>query len=133
MKEMLQKLGTIPQELEASVSKAGKEVTGPAIWVYNCPDGNIENEFILDVTLPVNEMFEPDDSRFVCKELPEFKCLIDYNKGPWNQVGKVYESMMKHARENGINIKHLSREVYQVCDFENQENCVTEVQLEIEA
>jgi effector-binding domain-containing protein len=57
--------------------------------------------------------------------------LADYNNGPWDQVGKVYEKMMQEVEEKKYQPTFVSREVYLKCDFINQENCITEVQFGI--
>ena len=36
---------------------------------------------------------------------------------------------MKHVADNTLQITGITREVYIRCDFENQENCITEVMI----
>jgi effector-binding domain-containing protein len=131
LNEMISNVGNLPMELIAAVEKAGRKVAGAQIWTYDMTENGMTGEFTLGLNIPVDELFESDDKRFLCQELPPYKCLTDFNNGAWSKVGVVYEKMEKFAAENNLTANLISREVYLHCDFENEDNCVTEVQLSI--
>jgi effector-binding domain-containing protein len=43
----------------------------------------------------------------------------------------AYQKIMGEVTRKSIPFSGVSREVYILCDFENQENCITEIQIEI--
>ncbi len=130
LKTLAEDIGNLPAAMSVMISEAGSTISGPQIWIYHCNDGNPESEIQLEITFPINKTFKTDN-QFVCKELPEFRCISAFNNGPWNEVGKTYEHLMSELAKNDLIPTFVSREVYIHCDFENQANCITEVQLGI--
>lgn len=128
---MDQAIGNLPQHMTDMITEAGRQITGPQIWIYHSADGTPDKPITIQVTIPVDKPFECP-AGFECTALPSFRCIVDFNNGPWKEVGKVYENMMQHIETNHLKCTWTSREIYHVCDFENQDNCVTEVQLGIE-
>jgi effector-binding domain-containing protein len=128
---MTQDVGDITNEMMALVTKLGLEVAGPQIWQYTGSDGQPTTKFTLDICIPVKET-KGDPGKFKFATLPEFKCISETQKGPWNKLGNVYQRIMGEITRKSIPMTGISREIYLVCDFANQENCVTEVQMEIQ-
>lgn len=128
--DLVQQVGDIPQQMLDALQKAGQQPCGPQTWIYSGCEGDPNANFQLEITLPIADPSLKMD-KFNIKCLPEFKCISAFNNGPWDQVGKIYEQLMAEAELNGLSPTFVSRELYLVCDFENQENCITEVLLGI--
>jgi len=124
-------VGDIPNEMMAVATKLGLEVTGPQIWQYAGCDGQPNSTFNLDICIPVKEA-KGDPGKFKFITLPEFSCISEIHKGPWSKLSNVYDRIMGELTRKAIQFTGVSREVYINCDFVNQENCVTEVQMEIQ-
>jgi len=122
--------GNLPNELIEKAQALQLEVTGPQIWAYDGADGNPSTPFELTIALPVQK-FGGNPGKFSYGEFPEMDCISEMHYGPWNQLGTTYHKLMPAIMKKGYTYSGISREVYHVCDFENQENCVTEVQIEI--
>jgi len=128
--KMTQDVGDITNELMAVATKSGLEITGPQIWQYTNSDGQPNTKFTLEICIPVKEA-KGDPGKFKFVTLPEFKCISEIHKGPWNKMGNVYQRIMGEITRKSIPMTGISREVYITFDFVNQENNVTEVQMEI--
>jgi len=130
LKTLMTDTGNLPNELAEKVAELGLEVAGPQIWVYEGSDGNPNTTFELTIAIPVaKKVGDPGKFRFA--EFPEFKCVSEIHKGPWAALGQTYQKMMPAIVQQGLSYTGTSREIYKVCDFENQENCVTEIQIEV--
>jgi effector-binding domain-containing protein len=130
LQSLMQTVGEIPHQMMEELQKIGLEPCGPQIWIYSGCEGDPNAIFQLEIAIPVAQG-NIHTENFSIRCLPEFKCISAFNHGPWNQVGKIYEQLMADAESNKLTPTFVSREIYLVCDFENQENCVTEVLLEI--
>jgi effector-binding domain-containing protein len=128
---MQKDVGDIPGEMMAVATKLGLEIAGPQIWQYTGSDGMPNTRFTLDICIPVKEA-KGDPGKFKFSSLPEFKCISEIHKGSWDKLGNVYQLIMGEITRKSIPITGVSREVYMVCDFEKPENCVTEVQMQIQ-
>jgi len=124
-------VGDIANEMMGVATKLGLEITGPQIWQYRGSDGQPNTKFMLDICIPVKET-KGDPGKFKFVTLPEFKCISEMHKGPWNQLGNAYQRIMGEVTRKSIPITGNSREIYITCDWEHPENCVTEVQMEIQ-
>jgi effector-binding domain-containing protein len=130
LRTMISDTGNLPNELLAKATELKLEIVGPQIWVYEGSDGNPNTTFELTIALPVTQKAgNPGKFRFA--EFPEYKCISEIHKGPWAGLGKTYQKLMPAIMQQGLSFTGTSREVYQVCDFENQENCITEIQIEV--
>lgn len=130
LKTLMADTGNLPNELMEKTAELKLEITGPQIWVYDGSDGNPGTKFELTIAIPVNAI-NGDPGKFRFAEFPEFNCISEIHKGPWMNLGGTYQKLMTAMMKQGLSYTGISREVYQVCDFENQENCITEVQIEI--
>ena len=127
---MMTDTGNLPNELVEKALELGLEIAGPQIWVYDGADGNPNTPFELTIALPVAQAAgEPGKFRFA--EFPEMNCISEIHKGPWAKLGDTYHKLMPAIMQQGLAYTGISREVYHVCDFENQENCITEIQIEV--
>jgi hypothetical protein len=123
-------VGNIPNEMMAKANELGLEITGPQIWQYTGSDGQPNTKFKLDICVPVKSA-KGDPGKFKFVTLPEFACISEIHKGPWDKLGNVYQRIMGEITRKSIPFSGICREIYMVCDFEKPENCVTEVQVEI--
>lgn len=130
MSTFLQDIGTVPQEIDAKINELGLEATAPHTWNYFCADGSPNKPFILDIAVPVKEE-KGDAGKFTFATFPELICVVTEHKGPWSELTKTYERFIPEISKNGIQMSGYSREIYHLVDFENQENCVTEIQIGI--
>jgi effector-binding domain-containing protein len=131
LSSMMQDVGDIPNELMSKAKELGLEVTGLQLWQYTGSDGQPNTKFTLDICIPVKAA-KGDPGKFKFVDLPEFKCISEIHKGPWNLLGNTYQRLMGEMSRKSIPYTGISREIYMVCDFEKPENCVTEVQIEIQ-
>lgn len=125
---MNEAIGDLPRQMAEIIAAAGRQITGPQIWVYHSADGTPDRPITVQVTFPIDHTFHCP-SEFDCIELPPFRCLSGFNNGPWATVGEVYKELMRQAQDLNLTPDFTSREIYVVCDFDNQANCITEVQL----
>jgi len=123
-----QDAGNIPMELMQKAEELGLEITGPQIWQYRNVDGSPTSLFDMDICIPIKEA-KGNAGKFIYKELPEITCVSEIHKGAWSDLKNTYSRMMGEMTRNGMIPGNMSREVYLVCDFENPENCLTEIQL----
>ncbi len=130
LKSMMTDTGNLPTELMAKATELKLEIAGPQIWVYEGSDGNPNTKFELTIAIPVSKRIG-DPGKFRFAEFPEFNCISEIHKGAWAKLGETYQKLMPAIMQQGLSYTGISREVYQVCDFENPENCITEIQIEI--
>lgn len=130
LKTMMTDTGNLPNELMEKATELKLEIAGPQIWVYDGADGNPTTKFELTIAVPVNKT-SGDPGKFRFAEFPEFNCISEIHKGPWAKLGDTYMKLMPAIMRKGLSYTGITREVYNVCDFENQENCITEIQIEV--
>lgn len=128
LKDLDKYTGTKPSELYVEAQRCGYQTMEPQIWQYTGPDGKPDTVFKLEIMLPImgdGNGLKPEG--FEIDEVGEFKALQTLHEGPWAEIGPVYCKLMKHVADNALQPTGVTREVYVRCDFENQENCITEV------
>lgn len=103
---------------------------GSPIWAYSGCDGNPDTEFDLSICTPVERKGE-DRNGFTFFTLGSFRCASMLHKGPWSNLSKTYETLIGEMAKEGLQVTADCREVYLCCDFEDQQKCLTEVQMEI--
>jgi hypothetical protein len=123
--------GTLPNELIEKALELNLEITGPQIWVYDGCDENPNTPFELTIAVPI-AIPTGDPGKFRFAEFPEMNCISEIHKGPWAKLGETYQKLMPAIMQQGYVYTGISREVYHICDFENQEKCITEIQIEIQ-
>jgi effector-binding domain-containing protein len=131
LKTIADDCGQVSMDIEAKAKELGLEITGPQIWSYHGVDGNPNTRFKLDICLPVKEIKgEPGIFKFT--QLPEINCLSEIHKGPWNQLSNTYMRMFGEMSRKGMVANGANREIYLNCDFEDEGNNLTEIQIEIQ-
>lgn len=130
LKTLLADTGQIPMELMQKAVAFGVDPLTPQVWQYSGSDGNPETQFQLDICIPIADAVG-DPGKFQIDQLSSFKCLSQLHQGAWSNLGQTYQSMMVEMASAGLQSTFTSREVYLKCDMENEENCLTEVQIEI--
>jgi effector-binding domain-containing protein len=123
-------IGEIPNQLAAKAGELGLEIVAPQIWQYIGSDGNPHTRFTLDICLPVNEA-KTDAGVFEFSELPAFNCITELHLGAWMNLGQTYHKILGEMTRKAMVPTGVTREVYLQCDFQNPENCVTEIQIEV--
>lgn len=131
LKNMMKDVGELPMQLEEKVKELGLELSGPHIWEYIGADGQAEAPFTLRMCLPIKET-KGVTGEFQFAELSEIQAVTTEHKGAWANLKETYCVFVPKLIQNGLKMTGLSREVYHVIDMENQENCVTEIQIEVE-
>lgn len=127
--EIKNHVGSTPEKLLREVMKQGINPVGPQIWEYiGCDGEDMAKEFTLKITIPVDKKGQDTD---VCKfiELPEFKCVETTHIGSWDEFKDVYEIFIGNILQDGHEFTWCSREIYEHCDFEKPENCITHIQV----
>ena len=130
LKGIMEFVGSTPDRLMAELSAQGIKPTGAQIWQYTGCDGNPDTEFDLLICVPVGQRGQ-DRNGFKFLNLGSYRCAYALHKGSWNDLGKTYEALMGEMATEGLQMTSFSREVYHRCDFENPQNCLTEIQLEV--
>ena len=129
LKEIWKYVKDTPQEMYDNLEKYGLAPAGPQIWCYYGSDGNPETTFVLEIAIPVQKLKEIDGMQF--KELESLKCASLIHKGPWENLKQSYEELIEEIYKSGKSMGKICREIYINCDFENPENNITEIQIEI--
>lgn len=120
----------IPDEMYKEASACGMRVTGCNYWIYSGCSGEVNADFNLEIVLPV----QPNgmkSNRFEIKQLPQLQCVTYLHEGSWEHFKTIYPRLMQEIIENGFLVGGLNREMYIHSDFEHPENCITEIQIEV--
>ncbi len=98
--------GTLFKRLGRSI---GMNIGGKSMMLaYD--DEYRENDADYECAFPLKK--QRDYEGIDVRELPGGRCLSLVHVGPYEQISRSYERVMKHASENGLVIKRPSREVY---------------------
>lgn len=130
LKTLMADTGKLPNELVEKALELGLEIAGPQIWVYDGADGNPNIPFELTIALPIGKT-NGETGKFRFAEFPEFNCISEIHNGSWAKLGETYHKLMPAIAQKGLMYTGITREIYKVVDFEHQENCVTEIQIEV--
>ncbi len=103
-------------------------VTGAIHWNYYGIDGQPDTKFLLEIALPIQEK-EVVSSEFEWRRIAGFKCVSAVLEGPWEQLPKIYETLIRQLHAQGLHMTDECREMYINMDFETPENNITEVQV----
>lgn len=120
----------VMQSLYAEAARLGLTITGPSQWQYIGATGDDNQEFQLDVALPVQQAGPPSEM-FVYRELPLFSCVSYEYTGPWADMPAVYDQLFVQFYRDGYSEGTVVREIHTVVDLANPARCVTEVQIDI--
>lgn len=128
---LLQDAGALPQSIMEIPAQCGFEISGPQYWTYRGADGNPETSFDLEIAVPVSGSGDLPEG-FTLGDTDEFACICHTHNGPWSEFTKVYEKLIPEIMATGKTLSGICREVYLQCDMENQNNCVTELQIGVQ-
>ncbi len=120
----------VMQSLYAEATRLGLTITGPSQWHYIGASGDDNQEFQLDVVLPIQQT-DPPSETFVYGELPAFSCVSHVHTGAWSDMPTVYDQLFAQFYRDGYSEGTVVREVHIVADLEQPTQCVTEVQIGI--
>jgi effector-binding domain-containing protein len=126
----LEKHLNIPEELYREAVESGMRVTGCNYWIYSDYSEDMSSDFTLEMVLPVMTKGKKN-KKFQLKKLPPYKCVTHLHHGSWTEFKDVYPEFMQRIMSSGMKIGKSNREMYINCDFEKQDNCITEIQFEI--
>lgn len=115
-------------DLYAEAQRLGLTPSGPSQWLYVGASGDDNQEFELNILLPVQQIGVPSTA-FSYKELPTFSCVTYEHRGAWREMPAVYDQLFEQFYRDGYSEGNIVREVYHVVDLEHPEQCVTEVQI----
>ncbi len=120
----------VMQSLYAEAARLGLTITGPSQWHYIGASGDDNQEFQLDVVLPIQQTGPPSET-FVYSELPAFSCVSHAHTGAWSEMPAVYDQLFAQFYRDGYSEGTVVREVHLVADLEHPIQCVTEIQIGI--
>jgi DNA-binding transcriptional MerR regulator len=119
--------------LSTLYKKMGRYGCGKAMNLYY-DDGYREDDADIETCLPVRKGKEIEG--ITVRELEGGKAMTLIHKGPYDQLGRSYEKIVKVITENGLKIKAPSREVYVkgpgMIFTGNPKNYLTEIQFLVE-
>ncbi|MFX3625908.1 MAG: GyrI-like domain-containing protein [bacterium] len=129
--DIAQYVGVIGERLKKDAEEQNIKITGPQSWMYYDFTGEPDAFFTLEIAFPIDTLPENYSGAFAVKTLDEYKCLSTSHEGDWMQIPNTYDKLMTYVKENSIEAKTNSREVYSHVDMENPENNKIEIQLGI--
>lgn len=130
LREINKYVGNTPAMVAEEALKKGYKIIGPQIWNYMGADGNPDTKFTIDICFPIEQSDINNGSD--TKILGGFKAACHILKGPWSELSTAYSALMGEMNEKGLQLSSYCREVYHLCDFNEQNNCITEIQLGIQ-
>ena len=128
LRTLSQHIFRVAENLQAEADQLGLTVTGPIQWIYTGVNGDETNEFQLEIALPINQPGNPSD-QFSYQVFPSFRCAAYTYTGAWSDFGELYNLLFAQLYRDGYQNDGRVREIYAVIDVENQERCVTEIQI----
>jgi effector-binding domain-containing protein len=127
----LEKFLPVAQELIAEAVKHSLFVTGPVHWHYFGFAGDVDQSFILEISLPVAEVLQVYDGKFHFKRTEQFKCVSLIHEGSWYEIPKSYEKAFVFIGTNDLKPMIANRELYINVDFNDPQANSTELQIGI--
>ncbi|KAA2244585.1 hypothetical protein F0L74_01005 [Chitinophaga agrisoli] len=120
----------VAREIVSAAVANDLELAGPQHWHYYGFTGDPEQEFTLEIGVPV---ITPKTVRppYACKTAPGFTCVSTLHRGDWQQLGKTYEQLINGLLLTGMQMSGHNREQYIHCDFENTAANLTRIQVGI--
>lgn len=131
LKELNNYTFVVPEALKQKAEELGIATNKPQIWQYTGSDGNPNTEFLLQICVPISKI-QGNAGNFEFATIPAHTFISHIHKGPWNLLGNTYKMLVDEIVSKKLRYTNITRELYVNCDFENQENCITEVQVVLE-
>lgn len=112
--------------------KHGRYICGKAMLLHHDNEYH-ENDADFEAAMPVKKGESSDEIQVY--ELPAGKCLSLMHLGPYDELGRTYEKILKHAKSKQIEYVMPTREIYHkgpgMIFKGNPQKYLTEVQLMI--
>ncbi len=87
----------------------GRHLAGKAMCLYY--DGEYrEEDADIEPCFPIRKAVEKEG--LSVRELPGGRCVSLVHKGPWSDLGRSYERILKYVKDHGYEMQLPSREVY---------------------
>jgi DNA-binding transcriptional MerR regulator/effector-binding domain-containing protein len=126
-------------EIGKGFGRLGRAVGGyicgqPLALYYDCEHRDEDADF--EPCFPIRKRVEAVEGEGISiRELPGGRCLSLLHKGPYPQLGRSYERILRAARERAADLLLPTREVYLKCPGMilkgNPKNYLTEIQLPV--
>ncbi len=120
----------IATELQREAITHGMKITGPVYWNYFDFDGNPGTSFMLDISVPVNEVKDYQGD-FQLKRAKPFKCVSAVHRGPWTEIPQTYARIFQFINEQNLQPNARNREIYINVDLAYPEANITNIQVGI--
>jgi effector-binding domain-containing protein len=121
----------VGQELYAEATKNKLAITGPVHWHYFGFIGDVNQSFILEISLPVAQVLEDYDGKFHFKRTDPFKCVSLVHEGAWQDMPVSYGKIMQFVDSEKLQPLGVNRELYINVDFKSPEANTSEIQVGI--
>lgn len=122
----------VAKELFKEAVRLDLHPCGPVHWHYIGFTGNPAQSFTLEVCLPVDAVPATYDGHFHFKRTDNYKAISLLHEGPWTDIPKSYDTIMKYLQMQKFTPSGAARELYINADFKNPDANVTEIQLGIQ-
>jgi effector-binding domain-containing protein len=106
---IMQKMGELYSKLFSHLGANNLQPAGVPFAVYYSYDPKGNTEF--EVGVPISSVVTGSDE-VKYKEYPAMKVISALHIGPYENVGPVYEAIMKYAKDNKLETQPASWEVY---------------------
>lgn len=124
--------GAANRQLCAEAIRLGINATVPTQWLYSGFSGHPDDDFDLHIALPIHSRVAGiPSSDFAVHYVPTFHCTHYTYTGSWRDLSDVYEALFDQFYAADHVYDGCIREVYQVVDRQDMNNCVTDIQIGI--
>lgn len=121
----------IGERLRKDAAAQNIKIAGAQSWMYYDFTGEPDALFTLEIAFPIETLPENYTGEFAVKTLPEYKCLSTAHNMDWQLIPNTYGKLMEYLKENSIQPKTNSREIFTHVDMDNPDNNKVEIQLGI--
>lgn len=129
LKSLVSDVGDLNKQIFVKAIENGFQPTGPQCWIYKWESIDPNADFQLRITLPVATFGKNmNDDVFSIQNEKPFYCVSTIHNGAFENLKDTYANIMEYMNSNSLVPGNICREYYLNCDFEQTENCVTEVQ-----
>jgi effector-binding domain-containing protein len=120
----------VGQKLFKEAVRHNLQVSGPVHWHYH-NFISLEQDFILEIALPIIKVPENYDGDFHVKRTETFRCVSEIHAGGWTQIPETYGRIFKFISEQNFSPANSNREIYINVDMMNDAGNETEIQIGI--
>lgn len=108
-KEIGSKMTELYSKLFSFIGTKGINPSGSPFAVYY--DYNPEGNTTFEVGVPINVVIQGNEE-IIYKEYPSMKVISCLSIGPYSNLGSVYGNLMKHIKDNNLQVNGASWEIY---------------------